>query len=334
MLIYVGSSAPDGRISVFDADDDGTLRPAGSPVPAPAPSFLVAHPWLPVLYAANELAEGTITAYVVDGGGDLTPVVRQPSGGAEPCHLALTVDGRHLLVANFGSGSVAVLPLDGDGRPGPPSEVAKHTGVRFDPYPQEGPHAHHVSVLDGEVTVVDLGTDTLHGYALGPAGTMRPTWTAGAVPGTGPRNLVVHPSGRRYVADELSSTVSTYDPDPSTGGLRRIASVAATATGSGERNYPAEIAVDGDLLYLANRGRDTIAVFAIEGDALRPVDEVPSAGAWPRHFVLAGPWLYVANQRSHTVTMLRRDPSGGAALRPTGVRVTVPSPTCVLARER
>src|SRR5438105_2412744 len=83
--------------------------PGGRPVRTrelalPACSWLTWHPRLPVLYAVHELAEGAVCAVAL--GPDDTPRVlgTLPTGGAAPCHLAVTPDGRHLLAANYGSG--------------------------------------------------------------------------------------------------------------------------------------------------------------------------------------------------------------------------------------
>jgi 6-phosphogluconolactonase len=334
MLISVGSSDPDGAICLLSTDDHGVPHLAADPTPVPAPSWLSPHPRLPVLYAVNELPgeDGSVSAYVVGAPGVLRPLSRQPSGGVEPCNLALTTDGRYLLTANYRNGRVGVLPVGGDGTLGEPTDVVAHEPTRDEPA-----HAHHVSVRAGEaggdeVTAVDLGADRLFGYHLAADGRLRPTWTAQAPPKAGPRHLVVHPSGRRYVADELGSSVSTYVTDPATGGLRWVAAQPATLTGAGPgTNNTSEIAVsaDGRFLYVANRGPDTITVFAVADDALEPVAEVPTGGAFPRHFTLAGDRMYVANQHSHEITVLRVDPASGVP-EPTGDRVGVHSPTCVL----
>ncbi len=205
MLVYVGSypseAGEDGSgISVFDSDGGGGLRPVADPVVARAPSFLAAHPRLPILYAVDELEDGGILAFAVAPSGSLRPLPRQPSGGSLPIHLAVGDDGRHLLCTNWGSGTIAVLPLDTDGGLSPPSDVVGHDGKAY---------AHHVSLIGDEVTVVHMGACALHGYQLEPPGRLRRTWSADAAPASGPRHLAVHPSGRRYVADELSSTLST-----------------------------------------------------------------------------------------------------------------------------
>jgi 6-phosphogluconolactonase (cycloisomerase 2 family) len=282
-----------------------------------------------VLYAVDERTDGGVTALAMAPDGALTVLARQASGGSEPCHLAVTADGGHLLCANYGTGSVAVFALGSDGSITARTGLVQHRGSGPDPSRQQDAHAHHVSVLDGEVTAVDLGTDTLYGYRLDPAGRLDAAWTRYAGAGTGPRHLVAAPDGRRYVTDELGSTVSVYQPELA--GLRLVHRRPATLTEPAGANYPSGIALsaDGRFVYVANRGNDTIATFAVDGDRLVGVDETPSGGAWPRQFTLDGDLMYVANQNSHRVSVLRVDPDTGVP-RATGERIEVPNPACVL----
>jgi 6-phosphogluconolactonase len=315
MIIYIGSY--DAGVSVWDAD----LRPAAPSLPLPAPSFLVPHPELPVLYAANELDDGAVTSLLVARDGSLTVTSRQFSGGSAPCHLAVSADGRHLLCANYGSGSVAVFPFRSDGTLDARSDLVQHAGSE--------PHAHFVSVRGADVTAVDLGNDTIYGYRLDSSGRLTPTWETFVGAGTGPRHLVFGPDGRWYGADELGSTVSVYEPGSD--GLRLVHRRPATLTEPAGANHPSEIAMSdsGRFLYVANRGNDTIATFAIAPDGLEPVAETGTGGTWPRHFALVGDVMYVANQYSGQVTVLRLDPEAGVP-EPTGAALDIPSPACVL----
>jgi 6-phosphogluconolactonase (cycloisomerase 2 family) len=80
---------------------------------------------------------------------------------------------------------------------------------------------------------------------------------------------------------------------------------------------------------MANRGPDTVATYRWDGVAAELIAEVPTGGEWPRHLALLGDHLYVANERSHTVTTFRVDPDTGIPGiqgEPTGES----SPTCVL----
>jgi 6-phosphogluconolactonase (cycloisomerase 2 family) len=363
MPIYVASH---GSGSVRVLADTGAV---GEPAPAPGAMFLAAHPHAPTIYAAGDTSAGrldgdppgdpprdpdadpdadpkggAIFAFATGPDGALRPLpgpparARQPSGGAVPIHLAVSADGRYLLCANWGDGSVAVLPLDPDGGLGAPVDVVRYGK----------PHAHHVSLdrdlggdldrdLGGDlagdrVTVVHYADCRLYGYRLEPPGRLVADWSADAGR-TGPRHLVAHPSGRRYVADEHSSTLSTYEPDPATGGLKRIDSRPATLEPPAGPNHPSELAVsaDGRWLYLANRGNDTIATFAVDTGLPVPVSEVPTGGAFPIHFALAGPLMYVANQHSDSVTVLRLT---DGPPEPTGRAFAVPGPTCVLPAGR
>ncbi|GAB3975442.1 hypothetical protein GCM10029978_059580 [Actinoallomurus acanthiterrae] len=176
-LVCVGSYTKEagGRgigITTFWQDpEDGTLQPADS-VAVPAPSYLVWHPDLPVLYAVNELTEGMVTALRAEPDGRLRPMVSLPSGGATPCHLALTPDRRHLLCANYHGGSLAVFALDDAGRPIERVDLVRHRGHGPHPDRQDAAHV-HMAVPDGAgdtVSAVDLGTDEIRGYRLSSAG--------------------------------------------------------------------------------------------------------------------------------------------------------------------
>jgi len=85
------------------------------------PSFLTLHPNGHFLYAVSELgndngSEGYVYAFSVDKStGKLHFLNRQSSGGGGACHLVVNKGGKFLLVANYGSGSVADFPLKDDG---------------------------------------------------------------------------------------------------------------------------------------------------------------------------------------------------------------------------
>ncbi|HEX7744754.1 MAG TPA: lactonase family protein [Micromonosporaceae bacterium] len=298
----------------------------------PAPSFLVRHPRLPVVYAVNEVSDGRVSAWAQGAAGGLTPLGDRSTGGDSPCHLTVLPDGSHLVSANYGDGSVAVHPLDPAGRLGDRSDLLAHHGSGADPQRQSGPHVHMVSAdpRGGPLLAVDLGTDSIYPYQLDRAtGRLVPSGPrVQLLPGTGPRHLARHPDGRRYyVVGELSPTMYVYERDDR-GALHERGRVP-TSRREG-RAQPSEVAVhlDARFLYVANRGVDTVSVFGLEAELPRLVAEVDCAGVWPRHFAFMGPHLYVANERSHTVGIFRVDETDGT-LAEVGV-ADVPSPTCVL----
>ena len=167
--------------------------------------------------------------------------------------------------------------------------------------------------------VTDLGGDAIYRYQLTPDGRLTPDGVISAPAGSGPRH-VLQVGDRSYVTAELSGEVLSYDGD------WHLAGAVPASTASGH-NQPSELASDGRYLYVANRGPDTISVFALDGELPRYLTEVP-VGHWPRHIALEGDRLYVANERSHTVMVMQIDEETGI---PALVQsIEVPSPTVVL----
>jgi 6-phosphogluconolactonase (cycloisomerase 2 family) len=329
-LVYVGGYGSD--IAVFERDGE-QLRPFDR-TDSPDPSFLVADLGRRCLYACNELTANSVSAFAIEPDGRLRLLNTQPTGGTLPCHVMVHPAG-YLVTSNYGSGSVSVHPIAADGSLGERTDLAQHHGQGPNPDRQAGPHVHQVKLASGVVVAVDLGIDRLVAYQLEPAtGALVP----GADPfarspeGAGPRHAVAHPSGRWYVANELNSTISVFEPDFELRELHLRETVSATMEQPPETNLPAGIAlsVDGKLLYVSNRGANAITTFAIDDDGVpRPVDEVGVDGAWPRHFAIVDGLMLVANERSHSVTGLRIDPDTGRP-RPLGVLAETNRPTCVL----
>jgi 6-phosphogluconolactonase (cycloisomerase 2 family) len=245
-------------------------------------------------------------------------------------------DGGQLLVANYASGSVASFVLDPDGVPSHRVDLVAHSGSGPHPQRQGSPHAHQLVAAGDRVLAVDLGADTVFGYPLDPrTGVLgEPEVVATVPPGTGPRHLALR-DGVAYLVGELAGTVTAFSVGPD--GWLELGTVPASVVeggfgGAEQRNYPSEIAAsaDGRFLYVANRGPDTIATFALTDKLPVFVGEVPTGGAWPRHFVLIEQFLYIANERSHTVVVFRLDPATGLPI-PTGDVLPTPSPTCLLS---
>ena len=108
-------------VALFDTDTGMLSKPllAGR---AKNPSFLASHPRLPVLYAVAEIAGndgkpgGVVEAFEIDEAtGILASRSAESTGGAGPCHVTVDPEGRVVLAANYGGGSVACLRLTADG---------------------------------------------------------------------------------------------------------------------------------------------------------------------------------------------------------------------------
>ncbi|GGW39863.1 lactonase family protein [Streptomyces galilaeus] len=311
----------------------GRITGSGTITGVPDPSYLAVHPDGRTLYAVQERERGAVTAVRTS---DREVLGSRATGGAHTCQLAVHPGGRWLLSADYGSGTVAVHPIDASGALGERTALVTHS--RPAPGPgQEGPHAHQILTTPdgGHVLAVDLGTDTVYSYRLDQrAGTLTEVARAHTRPGAGPRHLTFHPGGRyAYLACEVDDTVSVCSYDPSSGRLTigRPQSTGAKA----DTNYPAQFAVtpDGAYAFLANRGDDTIARYAVEADGarLRLLGTVPSGGEFPRQLALSpdGGLLFTANQRSGTVGVFHVDGRDGG-LRRAGEPFASPVAVCAL----
>jgi 6-phosphogluconolactonase (cycloisomerase 2 family) len=325
MDVWVGSYTPatGGNgigISTFRRGPDGSLTPDRS-LAMDSPSWLTAHPSAPVVYATNESAEGVISTISTD----LEVLGTIPTGGADPCHLAITPDERFLLCSNYSSGNLSVFGLVDDGRITGQTDFVQHSGSGPHAERQEAAHVHMAVVRDRIVSVVDLGTDEIRSYELADNGKLSLLSVSEMPPGTGPRQLVRRPdSDLAYVVGEVAGTLVVVREGP-VGTFTPVAVVPATkAPWAGDRpNWVAHLEIRGDRLYLSNRNPDCVTEFDISSEEPVALGDHP-CGAWPRHFDIVDDVIYVAAQQDDAIVAF---PVGGTAVRyPTG------TPTFVLVR--
>jgi 6-phosphogluconolactonase len=346
-LVFFGSHSvgPDRGISVARFDSaTGVLTKPELTLVTPAPAFFVLHPDGRHLYAcnSNDFAKGytgeTVSAYAIEpASGRLSLVNQQPSGGADPTYLALDSTSRHLLVANYKGGSVAVLAIRPDGSLGERTAFFQHTGSSVDPKRQTQPYAHCVRLdpANRVALVADLGVDKVFVYRFDPRdGSLVPGDPpfVKVTPGAGPRHLAFHPSGRLvYLVNEMACSIVAYAFDPARGTLAELQTISALPAGFKDASTSAEIEVHpgGRFLYATNRGHDSIAVFAIDAvkGTLALVEHVASQGRSPRNFAFdpGGRFMIVTNHVSDNAMVFRIDEASGR-LAPVGQPVAVPSP--------
>jgi 6-phosphogluconolactonase (cycloisomerase 2 family) len=333
---FTGTEPPGHGLDVTFADgDDPTLRFTGTVPAVQDASWLELSGDRQTLYVANELPTGgTVTA--LDVSDPAQPRVRnaKPTLGAGPTHVAVHPNGRHVLVANYLDGTVAVLPVSPGGELRDATDLVRHTGR------EREAHAHQV-VVDPSgrwVLAVDLGTDSIYVYRLDlDTGKLALHQQVVLPSGTGPRHLVFHPNARwAYVAGELVPEIIVAGWDAARGRLAPEHVVPALPPGTTGEQFPAGILLSPDarLVHVAVRGENTIATFEIgrSGATLTRATSVPTGGDWPRHLALdpSERGFYVSNQRSGTVTWLPRDAKTGLPGEPTTV-YEVPSVASVLA---
>jgi 6-phosphogluconolactonase len=310
------------------------------------PSFLTIDRSKRYVYAVNEVPDyagkpgGGVSAFAIDAAtGNLRLLNEQATQGADPCYL--TVDSRRkaLLVANYTSGSLSVLPVRSDGTLGMVSDLKQHEGLGVKEQ-QKGPHAHCIILDRSErhALAADLGIDKVMIYRFDRANSKLTPATQPWVqlpPGAGPRHLTFHPNGEYlYVISELDSTLTAFRYNEQNGTLSQIESVSTLPSDFTGVSYCADVHVSpsGNFLYGSNRGHDSIVVFEIDPRTgkLTLVQHVSTQGNWPRNFTLdpAGRFLLVANQRTDNVVIFSIDPRSGR-LTPTGITEQIPSPVCL-----
>jgi 6-phosphogluconolactonase len=310
-----------------------------------SPSFLALHPTGKFLYAVGETGAGSVAgavhAFAIESeAGQLSHLNTQPSGGAGPCHLVVDAAGRNVLVANYGGGSVAVLPIGDDGRLAEPSCVVQHEGSSVNPQRQEAPHAHSINLDPANrfAFAADLGLDQVLVYRFDAhAGTLVPNDPAFAkvAPGAGPRHFAFHPAGTwAYVINELANTVTAFSYDAQHGVLKEIQTISTLPADFKEPSYTAEVVVhpSGKFLYGSNRGHDSLAIFSIDGHSgkLKLVGHEPTGGKTPRNFAAepTGKYVLTANQASDSVFVFEVDMYTGK-LKRVGEGLKVPTPVCL-----
>ncbi|MBI2824078.1 MAG: lactonase family protein [Planctomycetia bacterium] len=349
LLVYVGTYTGGKSEGIYCCRLDpatGAIERLGVTADVKNPSFLAIDPAKRFLYAVSEVADadgntGAVTAFAIERpSGRLTKLNHQSSAGAGPCHLVVDREGKNVLVANYGSGSAAVLPAGPDGRLAHASSKVQHVGTSVNRERQEAPHAHSINLDPGGryAFVADLGLDKVLVYRFDPAAgklTANDPPAASVAPGSGPRHFAFHPSGRfAYVINEMASTVTAMKYDPAHGTLTELHTVTTLPPAFWDSNTTAEVQVhpSGRFLYGSNRGHDSIAIFAIDADTgrLSPIGHQPTGGRTPRNFGIDpdGKFLLAANQDSGTIKVFRIDPATGK-LAPTGHSIEIPMPVCV-----
>jgi 6-phosphogluconolactonase len=350
-IVYVGTytgkdSTSKGIQTLRLNRETGELTGLALAVETQNPSFLALHPNGRMLYAVNEIGQfegkpaGSVTAFTIGKNGTLTTINAQSSMGGGPAHISLDKAGTHAFVANYGGGSVSVLPIAKDGRLQPSTGFVQHEGAGTDPKRQTKPHAHSINLDPSQTFAIaaDLGLDKLFVYKFDKTkGTITPNDPPfGTVPpGSGARHFAFAPNGKiGYAINELKSTITVFSWDASKGVLNQLQTLSTLPEGFTGESYTADVQVhpSGKFVYGSNRGHNSIAVFAVDQATgkLKLSSTQSTGGSWPRHFGIdpSGTFLLAANQRSDSIVVFRID-QGTGALAETGKTAQVGQPACV-----
>ncbi|MAU27117.1 MAG: 6-phosphogluconolactonase [Muricauda sp.] len=317
--LFVGTYTDGASKGIYKMAFDpatGTLDSVQLVAELPNPSFLAISKDRNYLYAVQETADfdslgGGITAFRLQDG-SLSKLNEKGTGGAHPCHLALSAGGQ-LAVSNYTGGNLAIFDLEADGTLGN-RQLIDHKVL--DTSRQAHVHKAHFN-RDG-LFAADLGLDAIKRYQKeGDQWVPAEQASLNLPEGAGPRHFVFNDDeSKLYVINELNATITVFERDRGEN-YKSIQTVSTLDAAYGGDNSCADIHLspDGRFLYGSNRGENTIVIFSVDGASgkLRLVGRESVQGDWPRNFAISpdGSHLLVANQKSNNISIFKRDVQTG-----------------------
>lgn len=311
----VASCVPEGGACRYRLYEDGELEHTDT-VSMPSPMFLQATDvlWAVLRAPFSGSVESGFAAYDLKTGKALTDIVS--TKGTVACHIA--VEGNDVYCANYVSGSVFKSP----------NKLDVHCGHGVNAARQESPHVHSVLLSPDKKYLLscDLGLDTVFVYDRD----LNEISRAKVPNGNGARHAVFSKDGSYvYCMNEMSATVSVFAYDK--GHLTYLREVDIKPEGYIREGKGSAIKLsrDGKRLYVTERGSETIALLAVNGEELTPVSFTDSHGAEPRDFSLIADerWAICTNQFGNNFSLYKVEDDG----RLTFVRcVPLPAPLCVI----
>ena len=254
-----------------------------------------------------------------------------PTGIDGASHLCTDSNARFLFTANYGSGTVSLLPIAEDGALGEANVYSHGPGAhegaegRWGDGPQfrqESAHPHGVVVCGGQLYVADLGTNQVVCWTIDfDNNTLRAASAITMHDLAGPRHIQFTSNGELgFVLNELDNTVCVLQRDAAKGGaLSLVQTLSSLPQGWAEAHtdpatFPNEVyskpshaselllSPDDRFVYASNRGHDSIAVFALDASSqkLMPLQFEPTRGRIPWVFCLSTDGRFMVVQNNHT----------------------------------
>lgn len=254
-----------------------------------------------------------------------------PTGSKGASHLCTDSTARLLFTANYGTGTVSLLPIAEDGALGETKVYAHGPGAHDGAegswgegpqFRQESAHPHGVVVCGGQLYVADLGTNQVVCWTIDfDNNKLLPASAITLHDLAGPRHIQFTSSGDMgFALNELDNTVSVLRRDAAeSGALTLVQTLSSLPQGWAEAHtdpatFPNEVyskpshaselllSPDDRFVYASNRGHDSIAVFAINAldGTLTPLQFEPTRGRIPWVFCLSTDGRFVVVQNNHT----------------------------------
>jgi 6-phosphogluconolactonase len=289
-------------------------------------------------------AGGGVAAFAIKReDGSLRHLNTQPSMGANPTAVIIDKANSRVIVANHGAvnkivlikkmngvpyienptddGTVALFPVRPDGSLEPACDVSVFEQRPLSDTSGPGAACHSVIFDRAQRWIIasDNGYDHIYVYPFDPGSRKLEGKSFPTPPGKAPRHFAVHPRAPYFfMTNEREASVSSFYFDSNNGDVRPIQTIATIPEGySGPRVAPSDIRIhpNAKFVYSANRGDDSVAVFAIdEGTGrLTRVEVVKTGGQGPREMNIepSGKFLFVCNLQSNEVVTFALDGNTG-----------------------
>ncbi|HUH19826.1 lactonase family protein [Albibacterium sp.] len=337
-----GTSTSEGiYVYTFDSET-GTLEYKNEVKGIDNPSYIAISPDHKNIYAISESGgESQVYAYKYDSStGKLTFTNKESAGGQGPCYVSVDKTGSYVFTANYGSGSLAAVPLMKDGSLGSSVQEIYNKGNIIDG--KEGASRMHSVVMSPDNNYLfapNLGIDKIGVYHFDSKASSKPLTPAepefvNLAPGSGPRHFVFHPNGKyAYVIQELDGGITSFDYHAGKLSPKQTVSILPPDFKGKFGAADIHISPDGKFLYGSNRiDINEIVIYNIDENTgnLTFVGRQSSMGRIPRNFVIdpTGNFLLVANQDTNNIIVFSRNQKTGL-LTPTDISLKIDRPVCL-----
>jgi 6-phosphogluconolactonase len=337
-LVYIGTHTGDNAKGIYlfrlqsagtEVFQNVTLVPLGLAAETARPTFFEIDANRRLLFSVNEIDQfegkpgGAVSAFAIDDTGRLKLINQRASGGPAPCHLSIAAEGKHVVVANCGNGSLAVLPVAADGQLGAVTEEVAGTKAACVATDPAGKFVFVCEPANDRVLVFQLDAAT---------GKLTPRTPVPIKAGAAPRQVAFRPDGQfAYVLNQKNSTVTAFAYDAANGALKEVGSASTVPEYFDGTNMTHDLRVHntGKYLYVSNIGHDSIVLFNIDKDkgTLTYVEEQGTGGRHPKEFGVqtSGGHMAISLPDTNQVLASRIDDTNGR-LKPSGIFADVPSP--------
>ena len=325
-FVYVAAQ-DDDKVSIFTMDGGtGALSLQSEAAFGGGPSLLAVSADRQTMYVGHRNS-AQISSHSIDGATGALSQTGMVDAQDSPTYIVQDRTGGHLLCSFYQGARVAVFPLGADGSVGgaATSSLATNDGAhaimtdrsnRFAYVPHIAYQQDNVleppKNIPGPNVIYQLRFDAATGTLSG-----NDPLTIPMDPLVGPRHLTLHPSlDIMYFSNEQGCSVSSYAINQDNGTLSHLQTVPTLPDGVDVRNTCSQIqfSPDGSLLFVPNRGHNSVASFAVDGDGKLTPAAHAATEAVPSAFSLdpAGRYVFAAGSATNRLAAYSVDGASGA----------------------